>query len=66
MSASANALQEWLAERLPDYMIPVVFVHLDKLPVTANGKVDRAALPAPDVSNTLQREDMIMTTEDFS
>jgi amino acid adenylation domain-containing protein len=61
MSASTNALQEWLAERLPDYMIPVVFVYMDTLPVTANGKVDRAALPTPDASNTLQREDMRAT-----
>ena len=38
MSASANALQEWLAERLPDYMIPVVFVHLDALPLTPTAK----------------------------
>ena len=60
MSASTNALQEWLTERLPDYMISVMFVRLDKLPVTTNGKVDRAALPAPDVNNTLKREDMIM------
>jgi acyl carrier protein len=58
MSASTNALQEWLAERLPDYMIPAVFVHLDALPVTPNGKVNRAALPAPDASNILQREDI--------
>ena len=58
MSASINALQEWLAELLPDYMIPAVFVQLDALPVTPNGKIDRAALPVPDVSNILQREDM--------
>ncbi len=61
MSASINALQEWLAERLPDYMIPAVFVQLDALPVTPNGKVDRAALPAPDASNILQREDITAT-----
>ena len=60
MSACINALQEWLAERLPDYMIPAVFVQLDALPVTPNGKIDRAALPAPDASNIMQREDMTM------
>lgn len=61
ISASANTLQAWLAERLPDYMIPAVFVQLDALPLTANGKVDRAALPAPDASNTLQRQDITAT-----
>ncbi len=53
MSVSTNALQEFLAEHLPDYMIPAVFVQLDALPVTPNGKVDRAALPVPDTSNML-------------
>jgi amino acid adenylation domain-containing protein len=61
MSTSTNALQEWLAEYLPDYMIPAVFVQLDALPATANGKVDRAALPVPDTNNILQREDLIAT-----
>jgi amino acid adenylation domain-containing protein len=36
-----------LAETLPDYMIPVFFVRLDTLPVTANGKADYAAFPDP-------------------
>ncbi len=41
-------LRRWLKERLPDSLVPTLFVPLDALPASANGKVDRQALPKPD------------------
>jgi len=42
-----NGLKEFLARKLPGYMIPSYFVKLESIPITINGKIDRKALPAP-------------------
>src|SRR2546423_7660843 len=47
VDVGAEDLRRHLTEKLPVYMVPAAYVHLEQLPLTADGKVDRKALPAP-------------------
>jgi acyl carrier protein len=46
-SINSNALRSALSQRLPEHMVPSLFIIMQKMPVTPNGKLDRRSLPAP-------------------
>jgi amino acid adenylation domain-containing protein len=53
---AAPTLRDFLYARLPEHLVPRVFVELEALPLSANGKIDTASLPAPDEKNTLTNQ----------
>ncbi|WP_235664552.1 thioesterase domain-containing protein, partial [Pseudomonas amygdali] len=52
--ALRETLKTHLKAHVPDYMVPTYFVFIDVMPLTANGKLDRRALPKPDVARSQQ------------
>jgi amino acid adenylation domain-containing protein len=62
---SIGEVRSFLKDRLPDYMIPAVFVFLDSLPLTPNLKVDRKSLPAPEWLPSVKRSDYVEPRNDL-
>ncbi|MBW4566490.1 MAG: amino acid adenylation domain-containing protein [Tolypothrix carrinoi HA7290-LM1] len=58
-STNQNQLRTLLKERLPDYMIPAALMFIDVMPLTAQGKIDRKGLPAPDWNQSTARRSLI-------
>ncbi len=52
-AVTSDELREYLGEHLPPYMIPDLFIQVDRLPLSERGKIDMAALPAPEVATLL-------------
>lgn len=59
---NCSEIREYLAEKLPDFMVPTHLIQLDALPLTPSGKINRSALPKPDFSGKKHNTDSVSTT----
>jgi acyl-CoA synthetase (AMP-forming)/AMP-acid ligase II/acyl carrier protein len=58
-TVSVDELRSFLKQKLPEYMVPSAFVELDALPISANGKLNRNALPAPGQSRPEHQDNFV-------
>jgi acyl carrier protein len=56
---STAEMRRFLSGKLPDYMIPSIFVSMKELPLNPNGKVDRAALPSPSLDTSFSDDEIV-------
>ncbi|HKH61041.1 MAG TPA: amino acid adenylation domain-containing protein [Flavitalea sp.] len=62
-SFNRDVIVSYLQEKLPDYMVPALWVEMQNFPLTSNGKIDKKALPEPDASTLIKTEYVAPRTE---
>ncbi|KUI30402.1 non-ribosomal peptide synthetase [Mycobacterium sp. IS-1742] len=62
-SVAVDRIRARVAAALPEYMVPAAYVVIDEIPITAHGKIDRAALPEPELTSTVEFREPATDTE---